>query len=196
MQSPRMLEQMPKGRMLKKMGRKQEQGLSAYFFDTLQTMFLRPLVVLAVLFIAALSIDGQAQIVSPEVMKVSERFVCQCGCSEQLSVCAMLNCGSATPLRAEIAELLKQGKTEKEITSIFVAKYGKVILAAPTTQGFDLTAWTLPFVLFVLGLALIYYLIRLWARPRALPAVGSGSAPEVPLDYQQRIERELKDLDL
>lgn len=176
--------------------RKQEQGLSASLFDCLQTHVIRPLVVVVVMSVAALSVDGLAQIVGPEVMKVSERFVCQCGCSEQLSVCAMLNCGSATPLRAEIAELLKQGKTEKEITSIFVAKYGKVILAAPTTQGFDLTAWTLPFVMFVLGLALIYYLIRLWARPRAASAVGGGSITEVPQDYQQRIESELKDLDL
>jgi len=191
-----MLGQMHKNRMPKKIERNQEQGLSAIFLGFLHNRILLLFAVGAVVFFAALSIEGQAQIVSPEVMKVSERFVCQCGCSEQLSVCAMLNCGSATPLRAEIAELMKQGKSEKEITSIFVAKYGKVILAAPTTQGFDLTAWTLPFVLFVLGLALIYYLIRLWARPRAVPAVGSGSIVEVPQDYQQRIERELKDLDL
>jgi cytochrome c-type biogenesis protein CcmH len=197
MQSQRMSEQKAKDRRSEeKKERKQEQGLSASFYDCLQIRVIRSLVVVIVVSVAALSVDGLAQIVGPEVMKVSERFVCQCGCSEQLSVCAMLNCGSATPLRAEIAELLKQGKTEKEITSIFVAKYGKVILAAPTTQGFDLTAWTLPFVMFVLGLALIYYLIRLWARPRAVPAMGGGSTAEVPQDYQQRIESELKDLDL
>jgi cytochrome c-type biogenesis protein CcmH len=92
--------------------------------------------------------------------------------------------------------LLRQGKTEKEITSIFVAKYGKVILAAPTTQGFDLTAWTLPFLMFVLGLGLIYYLIKLWTRPRAVPAMGDGSTADVPQDYRQRIESELKDRDL
>jgi cytochrome c-type biogenesis protein CcmH len=194
MQSQRMSEPKAKDRRLKE--RNPEQGLSAFFFGCLQTHVFRPLVFVVVVSVAAMSVDGPAQIVGPEVMKVSERFVCQCGCSEQLSVCAMLNCGSATPLRSEIAELLKQGKTEKEITSIFVGKYGKVILAAPTTQGFDLTAWTMPFVMFVLGLALIYYLIRLWSRPRAVSAMGSGSTAEVPQDYQQRIESELKDLDL
>ncbi|HVN79128.1 MAG TPA: cytochrome c-type biogenesis protein CcmH [Terriglobia bacterium] len=197
MQSLRMSEQKAKAQMMKqKSERNQEQVMSASWFGCLQTHVMRLLIFAVLASVAAMSIDGSAQIVSPEVMKISERFVCQCGCSEQLSVCAMLNCGSATPLRAEIAELLKQGKTEKEITSIFVAKYGKVILAAPTTQGFDLTAWTLPFVMFVLGLALIYYLIRLWARPRAVPAVESGSMAEVPQDYQQRIESELKNLDL
>lgn len=173
----------------------QEEGQFASFIRFLRSSILRPLLAAIVASVTAMCVDVPAQIVSPEVMKVSERFVCQCGCSEQLSVCAMLNCGSATPLRAEIAELLKQGKTEKEITDIFVAKYGKVILAAPTTQGFDLTAWTLPFVMLVLGLILIYYLIRLWARPRTAPAVEGGSSAGVPQDYQQRIESELKDLD-
>jgi cytochrome c-type biogenesis protein CcmH len=149
----------------------------------------------AALLLLALIEVVPAQVVSPEVRKVSERFVCQCGCNEQLSVCAMLNCGSATPLRAEIAELLKQGKTEKEIVDIFVAKYGKVILAAPTTQGFDLTAWTLPFVMLFLGLVLIYFLIKAWAKRRALPLLESSTHSEIPEDYQLRIERELKDLD-
>jgi cytochrome c-type biogenesis protein CcmH len=148
-----------------------------------------------VLLLLALIGVAPAQVVGPEVRKVSERFVCQCGCNEQLSVCAMLNCGSATPLRAEIAELLKQGKTEKEIVDIFVSKYGKVILAAPTTQGFDLTAWTLPFVMLFLGLVLVYFLIKAWAKRRALPLLESNTRTEIPEDYQVRIERELKDLD-
>ena len=172
-----------------------KEGLSTTFLRRCLTHMFRQFAIVIMVYVTAMSVEGLAQIVSPEVMKVSERFVCQCGCSEQLSVCAMLNCGSATPLRAEIAELLKQGKTEKEITEIFVAKYGKVILAAPTTQGFDLTAWTLPFVMLVLGLVLIYYLIRLWAKPRVASVAGAGNSAGVPQDYQQRIESELKDLD-
>jgi cytochrome c-type biogenesis protein CcmH len=152
-------------------------------------------VVLAVLFVLALIEVVPAQVVSPEVRKISERFVCQCGCNEQLSVCAMLNCGSATPLRAEIAELLKQGKSEKEIVDIFVTKYGKGILAAPTTQGFDLAAWTLPFAMLFLGLVLIYFLIKAWAKRRAPPVLEGSARAEIPKDYQHRIERELKDLD-
>ena len=157
--------------------------------------FFRIPMALAVLIVLAHIEIGHSQIVSPEVRKISERFVCQCGCNEQLSVCAMLNCGSATPLRTEIAELLKQGKTEREIADVFVAKYGKVILAAPTTQGFDLTAWTLPFVMLFLGLVLIYFLIKAWAKRNTLAVLESGASAEIPEDYQHRIERELKDLD-
>ena len=136
-----------------------------------------------------------AQIVTPEVRKVSEKFVCQCGCREQLSVCAMLNCGSATPLRTEIGELLKQGKTEKEIVDAFVTRYGKVILAAPTTQGFDLAAWTLPFVMLLLGMILIYFLIKAWAKRKLDPVMEGVGAAVIPEDYQKRIDRELKELD-
>ena len=59
----------------------------------------------------------------------------------------MLHCGSANPLRSEIDQKLQAGLTEEQIVDDFVGKYGKVILAAPTGEGFDLVAWTLPVVL-------------------------------------------------
>jgi cytochrome c-type biogenesis protein CcmH len=135
------------------------------------------------------------QIVSPEVRKVSERFVCQCGCSQQLSVCSMLNCGSATPLRAEIADLLKQGKTEEKIVGVFTEKYGKVILSAPTARGFDLTAWTLPFVMLLLGLMVVYALIKAWARRQTIAEAGGVGPGSIPDSYKKQIEKELKELD-
>jgi cytochrome c-type biogenesis protein CcmH len=151
------------------------------------------LMLLAIGFLAAPVLLGQ--IVSPEVRKVSERFVCQCGCSQQLSVCSMLNCGSATPLRAEVADLLKQGKTEEQIVNIFTEKYGKVILSAPTARGFDLTAWTLPFVMLLLGLIVVYALIKAWARRQTVAEAGRVGSIPIPDSYQKQIEKELKELD-
>ncbi|MDE2965048.1 MAG: cytochrome c-type biogenesis protein CcmH, partial [Acidobacteriota bacterium] len=92
------------------------------------------------------SSPAAAQIFSPEVKKVSENFVCQCSCNHQLSGCGMLHCGSANPLRSEIDQKLQAGMTEEQIVDDFVAKYGGVILSAPTGEGFDLVAWTLPVV--------------------------------------------------
>src|SRR5512141_1199247 len=86
-----------------------------------------------------------AQVFSPEVKKVAEDFVCQCGCNHQPYACGMVNCGSAIPLQKEIQGYLEQAKSRQEIRDIFVSKYSKLILSAPTTQGFDLTAWTMPF---------------------------------------------------
>lgn len=133
-----------------------------------------------------------AQVFSPEVKKASEAFVCQCGCNHQLSACGMLNCGSATPLRTEIQEHLKGGKSQKEIVESFVAKYGKVILAAPTTQGFDLAAWLTPFVALSLGLIVVYFVIKSWTQRK--PALAGTASRKIPDTYRDKMEKELKDL--
>lgn len=134
-----------------------------------------------------------AQVFPPEVKTASEAFVCQCSCNHQLSACGMLNCGSATPLRTEIQEYLKQGKSQKEIVDAFVAKYGKVILAAPTTQGFDLAAWLTPFAALSFGLVVVYFVIRAWTRRKPALA-GNPSTSMIPDTYRDKMEKELKDL--
>ncbi len=135
-----------------------------------------------------------AQIFSAEVKKVSENFVCQCSCNHQLSGCGMLHCGSANPLRSEIDEKLQAGMTETQIVDDFVAKYGKLILSAPTAEGFDLVAWTLPVIALLAGLIVVYGVIFKWTRRKPVLAQGQGGAA-IPEEYQNRLERELKDLD-
>lgn len=136
-----------------------------------------------------------AQVVSPEVKKASEAFVCQCSCNHQLSACGMLNCGSATPLRAEIDEHLKQGKSQQQIVDAFVAKYGKVILSAPTAEGLDLAAWIMPFAALIFGLVVVYFVIKAWVRRKPALAASSVGGLSIPDDYRQRIEKELKDFE-
>ena len=107
----------------------------------------------------------------------------------------MLNCHSSTPLREEIAGMIKQGMNAEQIVSAFVAKYGKVILAAPPAEGFDLMAWTLPFIMLLLGIHSGLLADQHLADSQAgagLKCRGPGAIPE---GYQDRIDRELKDLD-
>ncbi len=105
----------------------------------------------------------------------------------------MLNCGSATPLRTEIQEHLKQGKSQQEIVDAFVAKYGKVILSAPPAKGFDLAAWVTPFAALGLGLMAVYFVIKAWVQRR--PALVAPAAGRIPDAYRDRMEKELKDND-
>jgi cytochrome c-type biogenesis protein CcmH len=142
-----------------------------------------------------LSLNLWAQIVAPDVRNVSEAFVCQCDCNHQLSACGMLNCPSASPLRQEIASQLKQGMNKQQIVNAFVAKYGKVILSAPTTRGFDLAAWTLPFVMLLLGFIIVFIIIRTWLRPKRAEPAGINLDVPIPEAYQKQIERELKNFD-
>ncbi len=136
-----------------------------------------------------------SQVFSPEVKKVSENFVCQCSCNHQLSACGMLHCGSANPLRTEIAQKLKSGETEETIVKEFVVKYGKLILSAPSGEGFDLVAWTLPIIAFLGGLIVIYAVTRTWLRRQISLAPSQGESDVIPNEYQEKLKKELNDRD-
>ena len=56
-------------------------------------------VLLAGVLAAALPAQTQPDF-GKDYKEACDRLVCQCGCSEQLSVCAMQNCSSAVPMRA------------------------------------------------------------------------------------------------
>lgn len=152
---------------------------------------------LALIFLleALCASEGFAQVFSAEVKKVSENFVCQCGCNHQLSGCGMLYCGSAGPLRTEINEMLEAGRSEKEIVGEFITKFGKLILSAPTGEGFDLVAWTMPVIALMVGLIVVYATIRSWLNRKPILTYGQGKVAVIPEEYQRRLKKELKNLD-
>ena len=92
--------------------------------------------------------------------------------------------------------MIKQGMDPEQIVKAFVAKYGKVILAAPPAEGFDMMAWTLPFIMLLIGFILVYWLIKTWLNRKPLLASNVGGHRTIPENYQDRIDRELKDLDI
>ena len=177
-------------------GPKLTGGLPAIPFPALGSARVRHRISVLVLLLGILLPSAaSAQIFSAEVKKVSENFICQCSCNHQLSGCGMLHCGSANPLRSEIDQKLQAGMTEGQIVDEFVAKYGGVILSAPTGEGFDLVAWTLPVVALLAGMMVLYRVVRAWTRRQPLPASPSGQAEAIPESYRNRMEKELKDFD-
>ena len=69
----------------------------------------------------------------------------------------------AQQMRAIVREQLQAGKTPQEIKNYFVSKYGEWVLLAPTTKGFSVVVWVLPFVVLVAGLGLGMGFVRRWA---------------------------------
>ena len=120
--------------------------------------------------------------------RVGEQLTCQCSCREQITVCGMQNCGSATPIRAEIREKLKAGMGVDAIVQSFVARVGKQILAAPPMKGFDLTAWIMPFVMLGFGLVLVGWIV-VKMRHSASPV------EEIAPVHDPRVDRELRDFE-
>jgi cytochrome c-type biogenesis protein CcmH/NrfF len=92
-------------------------------------------------------------------------------------------------MRAEIRERLQKGDTVDQIVDSFVARYGKKVLSAPTTTGFDLSAWIMPFVILCLGLVVVVWVAVRMARPAA-----EAVQPELP-PVDPRVEEELKEFE-
>jgi cytochrome c-type biogenesis protein CcmH/NrfF len=132
--------------------------------------------------------------ISRQYREACDNLICQCGCNEQLSVCAMQNCSSATPMRAEIRERLLKGETVQQVVDSFVARMGRQVLSAPTTKGFDLTAWIAPFFMLCLGVVVVGWIVVKLVRPPA-QTVLDAPAPAEADDLKCRIDRELRDFE-
>jgi cytochrome c-type biogenesis protein CcmH len=89
---------------------------------------------------------------------LGHRLMCTCGCAQLLGECNHVGCTESGRERNELKAGITSGASDKEILAAFASKYGATVLAAPTTQGFDLVAWIAPFAVF-----------GRWARHRLLP---------------------------
>lgn len=122
--------------------------------------------------------------------RVSDKLICQCGCNYGLSFCPHLECPSAPVLRARIREKLAAGQSEEQVLKAMVADFGPAILGAPPAEGFNLSAWVMPFLALFIGLFIVQRLVRQW---RARPVrVADAALVE---RYRKNIERETKHLE-
>jgi cytochrome c-type biogenesis protein CcmH len=148
---------------------------------------------LALLLTAALA-QSSVPLQNPRVRAVGELLMCQCGCKYSVSSCNMQQCHFADPAREELLKLVEAGKSEQEILGAFEARYGKVVLRRPPTEGFFLVGWIMPFAGLAAGLLLVWWLVkRLLRRPAPLPA-AAGASPELNR-FREQIEKEMSDLD-
>ncbi|MBI3990204.1 MAG: cytochrome c-type biogenesis protein CcmH [candidate division NC10 bacterium] len=97
----------------------------------------------------------------------------------------------AQEMKGLIRERLLQGESEEQVKAYFVQKYGEWVLLAPPKKGFNLLAWTLPFLAILGGLGGIILALRKWVRRGREHRASEPIAAE----YQERLIRELKDLD-
>jgi cytochrome c-type biogenesis protein CcmF len=119
------------------------------------------------------------------------QFMCPCGCRQALGGdygCTMPGCPFADPMREELKQLIVGAKTDTEIRAAYIEKYGATILSAPTSTGFDIAAWVMPFVALAAGLLLVAYSVRRWKSETPQTA----AAESIEFKYQDRVEEELK----
>ena len=111
---------------------------------------------------------------------IQQNLMCQCGCTMVLYSC---DCGTAEQMRGEIKTMLGEGKTPQQVLDYYVGKYGEKVLAAPTKQGFNLTAYITPFLGIVVAGSSIFLVLRQWVfRGKSFgaenqPTVVAGDEP-------------------
>jgi cytochrome c-type biogenesis protein CcmH/NrfF len=158
-------------------------------------MRLRQILSLVVFFVLAISAVGQVRSSDPidaVAHEIGRGLQCQCSCGSTIADCNMLYCHYGEPVRAEIREGLLAGLTPDVIVDQLAAKYGAIILGAPSTEGFGAVGWAMPFVMILLGLLVVPLVIRRWRNNQLLEgALAPASAP-VDSATLSRLEAEIE----
>ncbi|MDP2726505.1 MAG: cytochrome c-type biogenesis protein CcmH [Dehalococcoidia bacterium] len=148
------------------------------------------LVILAmgVLFALAPSV-----IAGSETDDIAGQLACQCGCGYTALACGgAMQCDIGDQMVALISQKVKNGETREEIIAYFVGQYGEKVLASPTKEGFNLTAWIMPFFAVAVGGAVVYFVLRNWLDNHRLQVEAEPAAPADLGSYGERIDRELE----
>ncbi|HWR14068.1 MAG TPA: cytochrome c-type biogenesis protein CcmH [Terriglobales bacterium] len=119
---------------------------------------------------------------------LGHKLMCKCGCNQILLECNHVGCSYSTKMRDELMAALQKGDSDSLVLQSFVQQYGSTVLAAPTTQGFNVVAWIMPFFALVAGLTLVTVIVRKW-KFRTAP-VGVQNLPQETLDEFRRKARE------
>jgi cytochrome c-type biogenesis protein CcmH len=128
---------------------------------------------------------------TPTNSQVSEGLTCQCGCGLTVANCNMPTCGFSVPMRREIDRMIGEGKTRAQIIAFYRRQYGEKVLSAPTTEGFNLLAWTMPFIALALGGGLMALAVGRWHS--RVPSTPSDSKPdEAPAAFDPELRRKLE----
>jgi cytochrome c-type biogenesis protein CcmH len=125
--------------------------------------------------------------------EIGHQLMCICSCGQILLECNHVGCPDSDGMRNELMAAVNRGDSDSLVQQAFVQKYGPTVLAAPTTAGFNRTAWIFPFVAFGLGVLGVVFLARAWKRrpPSGPPTGGSPNADLEKFRQQALQETEL-----
>jgi len=98
--------------------------------------------------------------------------------------------------RVLVKRLIAEGKTKAEVKDALVAQYGPAVLALPEGSGFDLSAYLVPVIAFVLAAIALAFGVLRWRRAASPPGPG-GDSPSAPQgEDAERLDADLARYDL
>src|SRR5512143_4179847 len=107
-----------------------------------------------------------------EVNAVAKKLYCPVCPNTPLDVCETKACQD---WRQQIRDQLTAGWNEEQIIAYFVAQYGERVLAEPQRGGFTSLVWVLPVVALVLGLVVVWQILKSWRAGRAPQTVVAAT---------------------
>jgi cytochrome c-type biogenesis protein CcmH len=149
---------------------------------------------LALALAPALAGASGAEAATPQtsVSEISSEVMCPvCGTLLELA-----EAPQAQRQKAFIARLVAAGRSKEQIKDALVAEYGDQVLALPRGSGFDLSAYVVPIVAFLIALLALAVGVVRWrragTRPGGDPPVASGPSAE----ERERLDADLARYDL
>ena len=127
-----------------------------------------------------------------DVLRVAKNLYCPVCPNTPLDVCETKACQD---WRAQIRDQLAKGWNEEQIVAYFVAQYGERVLGEPKRSGFTSMVWVLPLISVILGLVIVWQVLRSWKARQSPQALPLSALPQVPADIQALVEKELRDLE-
>lgn len=150
--------------------------------------------ILASLFVVSAVFAQEGQPGYPtanDVNRVAKQLYCPVCPNTPLDVCETKACED---WRAQIRDQLSEGWTDQQVIDYFVAQYGERVLAEPQRKGFTSLVWFLPLIAVLLGLGIVYEILKNWRKQKTAP-VTSIPLPQIPDEILKKIEREIREMD-
>ena len=150
---------------------------------------LRRLLPLLTLVLALLAPPASGAAPRVSLTDIEDEVMClECGTALNVS-----NSAVADQEREFIAELIAQGKSKQQVKAALVEEYGPRVLAEPSDDGFELTAWLVPLLAAAAALGLVAFTAGRWRRAR--PTAADAGDPALDLDDERRLDAELAAFD-
>ena len=149
-------------------------------------------VLLVALVASALPAQAAAAQSPPTLTEVSGEVMCPiCGTLLELA-----ESPQALREKAFIKNLIAKGKTKAQIKDALVAQYGQEVLALPKGSGFDLSAYLVPTIAFLVAAVALAVGVLRWRRDSGPPGPGPPSAKGPTGEDAERLDADLARYDL
>lgn len=152
-----------------------------------------PAALAALLALAALAAPLASGAPRASLTEIEKEVMCPvCGTLLQLA-----ESPQALREKAFVRRLIAAGKTKQQIKDALVAEYGEEVLALPKGEGFNLSAYVVPAIAFLVALVALAFGVLRWRRAGGPPGGGSGPDPRGPSDEEsERLDADLARYDL